>query len=70
MPVRPPPPATGAVEAPPGRGLPAPGGAGRDDWGGGLRRPPCPGGGGMGLPVRERGRPPGGGGMGLPVRER
>lgn len=42
---------------PPGRLAPAPG-DGRE------MRPPMPGGGGMGLPVSERGG--GGGGMGLP----
>ena len=33
-------------------------------------RPPRPGGGGMGLPVRDVGATPGGGGMGLPLGER
>ena len=33
---------------------------------GAARRPPAPGGGGMGLPVTDRGGPPGGGGIGRP----
>lgn len=55
-----------AAGRPPVPGARPPGAAGRpepDAW----RRPPKPGGGGIGRPVADRGGLPGGGGIGLPV---
>lgn len=69
------PPGRGPPKPPPGRPPGAPpergGPPGRPPAGAGrIGRPPAPGGGGIGLPLIDRGGPPGGGGIGFPEADR